>query len=153
MFSSLRTNSLIYVLDKSGEPSLRTASVTSVSAPQQKFNAYNPLNPDTTIDVVVKFDNGATMDLRQLPCSLSVANFGTTVVTETKEQMAQEVETLMRSSKAVIESVPYHKKMIEACEEMIGRLNPQIAKEKQTEDRLNKIEDMLAKLLKASSTK
>lgn len=151
MFSSLRTNSLLYILDKSSEPSLRTASVTSVSAPQQKFNAYNPLNPETTVDVTIKFDSGETMDLRQMPCGLSVANFGTTIVTETKEQMAQEVESMMRSSKAVIESVPYHEKVIGACEEMMGRLNPQIAKEKQTEDRLNKIEDMLSKLLMASA--
>ena len=153
MFSALRQNSTLYVLDKNNEPALKMASVMSVSAPLQKFNTYNPLNPETTVDVSVKFDDGTTMDFKQLPSNLSIANFGTTILTETREQMAGEVETMLRTSRGIIESVPYHQKVISICDEMLARLNPQIAEKKQTEERLNKIEDMLAKLLKASSGK
>lgn len=151
MFSALRTNSTLYVLDKTNEPTLKMASVVSVSAPQPKYSAYNPLNPESTVDVNVKFDDGTQMDFKQLPSNLSIANFGTTILTETKEQMASEVETMLRTSKGIIESVPYHEKVVGICENMLATLNPQIAEKKQTEERLNKIEDMLAKLLKASS--
>lgn len=151
MFSALRPNSIIYVLEKNNMPVLRTASVVNMSAPVQKFNTFNPLNPETTIDINVKFEDGTSMDIKQLPSTLSVANFGTTIVTETKELMASEVEAMLRNSKGIIESVPYHEKVISACEEMMSSLNPQLAKEKQTDERLNKIEDMLAKLLKQSS--
>lgn len=151
MFSALRQNSTLYVLDKTNEPSLRMASVVSVSAPLQKFNSYNPLNPETTVDVNVKFDDGTQMDFKQLPSNLSIANFGTTIVTETKEQMASEVETMLRTSKGIIESIPYHEKVISICDDMLARLNPQIAEKKQMEDRLDKLEDMISKLLKASS--
>lgn len=153
MFSALRTNSTVWVLEKTNEPSLKMASVQSVSAPQQKFNNFNPLNPETTVDVSVRFDDGTAADFKQLPSNLSVANYGSAIVTETKEQMAAEVETLLRTSRGIIESVPYHEKVIGVCEDMLARLNPQIAEKKQTEERLSKIEDMLSRLLKQSSDK
>lgn len=151
MFSALRNNSVLYVLEKTNMPILKMANVINVSAPVQKFNAYNPLNPETSIDINVKFEDGTSMDIKQLPSNLSVANFGNTIVAETKELMASEVETMLRNSKGIIESVPYHEKVIDACESMLVKLNPDIAEKKQTEERLNKIEDMLAKLLSQSS--
>lgn len=42
MFQGLRPNSIFYVLDKSGEPTLKIGQVVNVSNPQPKFPSYQP---------------------------------------------------------------------------------------------------------------
>jgi hypothetical protein len=42
--------------------------------------------------------------------------------------MSNEVESLLRNSRQVIESVPYHEKAIESFEGILKDLNPQFAK-------------------------
>lgn len=44
MFQGLRQNSIFYVLDKSGEPTLKIGQVINVSNPQPKFPSYQPVH-------------------------------------------------------------------------------------------------------------
>jgi hypothetical protein len=44
--------------------------------------------------------------------------------------MCQEVDTMLRTSKQIIDSVPYHEKVIGSCEVMLKELNPQFAQQK-----------------------
>lgn len=53
--------------------------------------------------------------------------------------MSAEIDAMLRRSKGVVESVDYHKVVVSACEEMLTRLNPQIAKEKQQEKDINNL--------------
>jgi hypothetical protein len=57
--------------------------------------------------------------------------------------MSAEVEGLLRSSKQIIESVPYHEKVIEACDTMLRELNPQFAKEKEQEEKIGMLEEKM----------
>ena len=47
--------------------------------------------------------------------------------------MSAEVEGLLRTSKAILESVPYHEKMLVACDNVLRDLNPSFKKEKKEE--------------------
>ena len=106
--------------------------------------------------------------LAMLPALMQIANFGNgIVVSESREAMCGEVDSLLRQSKAIVESVDYHKKVISACDKILAQLNPQIAKEKQQEQdisnlksdvngmkgTINDIRDMLQKALNVSNNK
>lgn len=142
MFQGLRQNSIFYVLDKSGEPTLKIGQVISVSNPQPKF-PYQPgqFNPqlETTVDVKVKMPDGEA-EFKQLPSNGQIANSGNLVVADSRDAMIAEVEAMLRNSKEVLDSKDYHEKVVKNCEQIMGVLNPQIAKEKAQEQRIGNLE-------------
>lgn len=148
MFSGLRQNSLFYILEKGEAVTLKIGQVVSVSNPQPKYNQYQPLQPynqpETTVDVKVKIGDD-TMDFKQLPSNLSIVNFGQNgmVVSESKEAMSAEVEAMLRNSNSILDSIPYHKKVITCCDEMLRKLNPQFAKEKEQEEKIGVLEQKM----------
>ena len=143
MFQGLRTNSLFYVLDKGENPNLRIGQVVSVSNPQTRYpsfnNGFTPQPMETVVDVKVKL-NDEEVDFKQLPANGQIANDKNLVVSDNKEAMSAEVDTMLRQSKAILESVDYHKKVVDSCEGMLLRLNPQIAKEKEQAEKISKLE-------------
>lgn len=143
MFQGLRTNSLFYVLDKGENPNLRIGQVVSVSNPQTKYPAFNngftPQPMETVVDVKVKLDD-EEVDFKQLPANGQIANDKNLVVSDNKDAMSAEVDSMLRQSKAILESVDYNKRVVESCEGMLQQLNPQIAKEKEQTEKINKLE-------------
>ena len=143
MFQGLRTNSLFYVLDKGENPNLRVGQVVSVSNPQTKYpafnNGFNPQPMETVVDVKVKLGD-EEVDFKQLPANGQIANDKNLVVSDNKDAMSAEVDAMLRQSKAILESVDYNKRVVESCEGMLQQLNPQIAKEKEQTEKINKLE-------------
>lgn len=143
MFQGLRTNSLFYVLDKGENPNLRIGQVVSVSNPQTKYPSFNngfaPQPMETVVDVKVKLGD-EEVDFKQLPANGQIANDKNLVVSDNKDAMSAEVDAMLRQSKAILESVDYNKRVVESCEGMLQQLNPQIAKEKEQTEKINKLE-------------
>lgn len=143
MFQGLRTNSLFYVLDKGENPNLRIGQVVSVSNPQTKYptfnNGFTPQPMETVVDVKVKLGD-EEVDFKQLPANGQIANDKNLVVSDNKDAMSAEVDAMLRQSKAILESVDYNKRVVESCEVMLQQLNPQIAKEKEQTEKINKLE-------------
>lgn len=143
MFQGLRTNSLFYVLDKSENPNLRIGQVVSVSNPQTKYptfnNGFTPQPMETVVDVKVKLGD-EEVDFKQLPANGQIANDKNLVVSDNKDAMSAEVDAMLRQSKAILESVDYNKRVVESCEGMLQQLNPQIAKDKEQTEKINKLE-------------
>lgn len=143
MFQGLRTNSLFYVLDKGENPNLRIGQVVSVSNPQTKYptfnNGFTPQPMETVVDVRVKLGD-EEVDFKQLPANGQIANDKNLVVSDNKDAMSAEVDSMLRQSKAILESVDYNKRVVESCEGMLQQLNPQIAKEKEQTEKINKLE-------------
>lgn len=143
MFQGLRTNSLFYVLDKGENPNLRIGQVVSVSNPQTKYpsfnNGFTPQPMETVVDVKVKLGD-EEVDFKQLPANGQIANDKNLVVSDNKDAMSAEVDAMLRQSKAILESVDYHERVVKSCEGMLQQLNPQIAKEKEQTEKINKLE-------------
>lgn len=143
MFQGLRTNSLFYVLDKGENPNLRIGQVVSVSNPQTKYpsfnNGFTPQPMETVVDVKVKLGD-EEVDFKQLPANGQIANDKNLVVSDNKDAMSAEVDAMLRQSRAILESVDYNKRVVESCEGMLQHLNPQIAKEKEQTEKINKLE-------------
>lgn len=143
MFQGLRTNSLFYVLDKGENPNLKIGQVVSVSNPQTRYpsfnNGFTPQPMETVVDVKVKLGD-EEVDFKQLPANGQVANDKNLVVSDSKDAMSSEVDSMLRQSKAILESVDYHERVVKSCERMLLQLNPQIAKEKEQAEKINKLE-------------
>lgn len=157
MFSGLRTNSLFYILEKGEKPVLKVGQVSSVSNPSPKYGQY-PTTPmfgqqmETVVDVSVKVGD-ETMEFKQLPSNLSIANLGqNVVVSENKDAMNSEVEAMLRNSRGILESVSYHESVIASCDSILRELNPQLAKEKAQEEKIVGLEDQMGKLSIALSS-
>ncbi len=117
--------------------------MVSVSNPQPKFGQYGTPNfgtqPDNVVDIRVKIDED-TMDFKQLSATASIANSGNLIVSESKEAMSAEVEGLLRTSKGVLDSIPYHERVISSCDTILRDLNPSFKKEKEQEEKMSILE-------------
>lgn len=144
MFQGLRQGGMFYILEKSDDISLKIGQVISVSNPQPRYNQFGNTpsfgtQPEMVVDVKVKVGE-ETMEFKQLNANMNIANSGNVVVSDSKEAMSAEVEGLMRNSRQIIESVPYHEKMVVSCDAMLRELNPAFAKEKEQEEKMSMLE-------------
>ena len=157
MFSGLRQGAALYVLDKTKEPKVVTGYVERVSAPHPLYQNYNPTvsfgaNLQTAVDIVVKMDDDRK-EFVGIPSTATIHSYGDYVLTESKDNMIQEVTAMLQNSKSVLANVEQHKSNIEACESILKELNPIYAKETERDEaieniqgRMNRIEDILARL-------
>lgn len=157
MFSSLHQGSALYILDKSTEPKVITGYVQRISTPHPMYKTYNPAvsfgtNMQTVVDIVVKI-NDEEKEFVGVPSIGTIHSYGDYVLSETKENMIQEVDAMMQNSKNILDSVEQHKKNIEVCEGILKQLNPVYAKEQQRDEaidnisgRIDRMESVLARL-------
>ena len=146
MFSGIRQGNLFYILEKGEDLNLKIGQVISVSNPQPKYNQFNTANafsqPEMVVDVKVKVGE-ESLDFKQLNANMNIANSGNVVVSDSKEAMSAEVESLLRNSKQIIESVPYHERVVASCDVMLRELNPAFAKEKEQEEKIGALEQRM----------
>ena len=149
MFSALRQGSILYILRKGEKPELRIGTVTAITDPVPKFG-QTPIYGQqmaTTVDISVKVDD-ASLKFEKLDSGAAIMTYPNenTIVASSREAMAGEVEAMIRNSRQVIESVPYHKNVLESCDGMLRELNPQFAKEKEQEEKLGALEGKVSNM-------
>lgn len=159
MFSSLTTGSSLYVLQR-GDTTMRLsiATVESRSEPSFRQPTYglpvpNPVDQFITLKVSI---NGEPVEFQRVPATATKADFGSTVITETRELMLSEVERMMAQSQAVIDSIPRHEAVLSQSRQLLTQLNPAFAKEQEQEQRVCRLEqgvDELKTMLAAISEK
>ena len=124
MFSALRKGSQVYVLLKDDIPVLKKGTVESTTYPTYNTNYYN----SQTMDININTDDG-NMEFKNIIPTLSVVDYKNAILSETRELLIPEVETMLQTSKGIVESVGFHKNVITECEKMLKDLSPKYAKE------------------------
>ena len=142
MFSTLRQNSQIYILDKKGSPVLKKGVIESVSPQRSRTGSFYGQPMDMVVDITVNIE-GSTEEFKNIPASLSIANDGNMVISESREAMSTEVDSILSISKQILESVDYHQEVIDKCEQILKDLNPQFAKDKLQEEKINSLEERI----------
>jgi hypothetical protein len=157
MFSGLRQGTALYVLDKTKEPKVVTGYVERVSAPHPLYQNYNPAvsfgtNLQTVVDVVVKIDDDKK-EFVGIPSTATIHSYGDYVLSESKDNMIQEVTAMMQNSKSILANVEQHESNVKACENILKELNPVYAKEQERDEaietiseRIDRMEDILVRL-------
>lgn len=139
MFSALRQGSVIYILEKGENPSLKVGQVVSITQPSYSNNF---LMNGSTIDISVKVGE-QNMDFKNVPSSQSVTNYNNVIITETKELMSNEVDNMLQSSKSIVDSVAYHNNVISSCENILKDLNPRFAREKERDEDISNLKNKI----------
>ena len=138
MFSALSQGSPIYILDKTSSPKYNIGEIVGVSYP--KTNPYN-LGPQNTVDIKVKID-GEVQEFNSIPSINSVISYnnGKIIISETKQGIQNEVESILSNSKQILNNIDNYKQNVEDCEEILKQLNPQFAIDKERDQRLSNLE-------------
>lgn len=142
MFSALSQGASLYILQKGEDLKLSIGTVLSRTEPtnfHSQYTAFLPNQQEAPIEIEVSAD-GNTMKFSKVPANLSRADFGNTIITETREQMLSEVERMMAQSQSVIDSVPRHQRTLEQGKELLMQLNPVFAREQARERRIAHLE-------------
>ena len=151
MFSNLRPNSQLYILHKDATPYIEIGQVVSVSQPIPRYQTNNFMAPqELVVDVVVNV-NGNNITLQKLPASLDVADQGTAngslFISTSRESMNTEITSLRQKSQDIINSIDYHKKVVQDCEILLQRLNPEFAEQKQQKQEIDNLKSQMSEMM------
>lgn len=133
MFSALTQGSSIYLLDKTSVPEFKIGEIVGVSLPKYGLN---------TVDLKVKIDD-IVQEFNNLPSinSISTYNNGKIIISETKQGIQNEVESILQNRKNILDNIEKYKQEVTECEFILKQVNPQFAKDKEREERLSNLED------------
>lgn len=144
MFSALNQGSIIYILDKTERPKFKVGEIVSISQPKVDYNSTGQFGQyqATTVDIKVNID-GNTYDYNSIPSSYSIITYnnGKITLSETKQGLQSEVESILQNSKQIVDKINIYKQNIIDCENILKELNPQFAKDKERDERLNSLEE------------
>ena len=102
------------------------------------------------VDAVVRI-NGNDITLQKLPANLDVADQGTVngalVITTSREAMNAEVDSMRQKSISILNSVDYHKKIVQDCEVLLQRLNPEFAEQKQQKQEIDMLKSQMSEMM------
>ena len=151
MFSNLRTNSQIYILHRDTTPYIEIGQVVSVSQPRPRFQTNSYITPqEQVVDVVVSI-NGNNITLQSLPANLDVADQGTIngslFISTSRDAMNTEINSMRQKSLDIINSIDYHKKIIQDCELLLQRLNPEFAEQKQQKQEIDMLKSQMSEIM------
>ena len=130
--------------------------IDSVSMPRPMYPTFNPqvslgTNMSTVVDIKVRIDDQVKEFC--VPSSLSIHTYGDYTLSENKEAMISEVDSLLQNSKDIVNSIDKHKDAISAYENILKSLNPVYAKEQERDgaisnlsQRVDSIQDSLDRL-------
>lgn len=161
MFQALGKGNLFYILRKGDRSTLQIGKVVDVINHPVSYGSYVG-----TVEVVVS-SGESTFNFKELLPNESLHEYpydGVTV-SDSKDMIRNKIESMLNESMGVIESYDWHKNNAESCKSMLIDLNPQLAKEKAQEEKIENLEkrvvgmdnaltdikDMLAKALGSGS--
>lgn len=134
MFSTLRKGASVYILDRTSEPEVKIGYVDNVTLPRPMYPTYNPAvslgtNMQRVVDITVRVDD----DKKEfcVPADLSIHTYGDYTLSESKEAMISEVDSLMKNSQDILNSVDKEKQNVAAYQNILKTLNPVYAKEQE----------------------
>ena len=135
MFSALSQGSPIYLLDKTSTPTYKVGEVVGVSQP--RFNSFG-----NTVDLKVKVDDNI-QEFNGIPSINSFVSYnnGKIIISETKQSIQNEVEGILQNRKYIIENIDNYKQEIADCENILKKLSPQFAIDKERDTRLSNLEN------------
>ena len=143
MFNSLSKNSILYILDKNTKPVLKIGKVSEAKINPQFYGLTNQ-----EIDITVNAGE-EIYEFKKIPANLSIVSPSTgVIISDNTEDMMKEYESMVTHSQQVLDSIEYHKAVIDSQDNIMSALNPKFAKEKEQENKLNALEGRMENMEK-----
>lgn len=156
MFSTLRKGQSIYILDRTSSPEVKLGYIENVSMPRPMYPTYNPqvslgTNMQTVVDIKTRIDDETKEFV--VPSNLSVHTYGSYTISENKEAMISEVDSLLQDVTTKIDNMDKYKEDAEVYKRILKDLNPVYAKEQERDEaiselnaRMDNIQDVISRL-------
>lgn len=135
MFQNLHKGARLYILDKA-EPSLKTGTVTDMRYTGQQCTTYNAsgfLPTKSAIEFQVQV-GGERIILKEFPPDATEARFNDIYVTEDREAMIREIESLKAAKEETLRNREHDEQVVTSCNRFLKDLNP-TAKREEERDR------------------
>lgn len=144
MFSNLRPNSTLYVLDKENL-TFKKGQIESVVTSQLKLSNY-PLNlQNTPLDIKVRIDSG-TLEFQNVPSTSTLASFGDIDICDNLDEMFANIKKFMQHCQQTIEKRDYYEKAAAFCDETLSDLNRDYAKNKERDNAITAMKSEMSEI-------
>ena len=124
MFSTLSKGNVLYGLDRTDSIKWFTASVENVTPTigNQNSSMFGQM-PELRLDIVCNI-NGEKKTFQQVPSNSAIADFGdkSFVIADNKDSLYNYIKSLKDKSRAIVESAPYHEKLIPQFDSVLKEL-------------------------------
>lgn len=139
MFSALNQGSFVYILDKTKGIKFKIGEVIGVTNTNQNNYPVNQI-PNQPINLKVKVED-TVYDFNAISSSASLVTYdnGKFIISETKQGLQSEVYAILQNRKNIIENIPQYKNDIVECETVLKDLNPEFAKDKERDERIDSL--------------
>lgn len=139
MFSALNQGSFVYILDKTKGIKFKIGEVIGTTNPNQNNYPVNQI-PNQPINLKVKVED-TVYDFNAISSSASLVTYdnGKFIISETKQGLQSEVYAILQNRKNIIENIPQYKNDIVECETVLKDLNPEFAKDKERDERIDSL--------------
>lgn len=146
LFKDVKQGYPIIILDKENFK-LSFSKVISVG-----FSRYDSKTNQNVIDIVLELDGKNANYV--IPDNLSVAYFNNmnTVLSTEREVIINEITSARNNAERILQSVPHQEEVLKKSEALLEELNPSIKKDRETEERFNKIESVLSELTQSMNS-
>ena len=148
-FASTRQGCQIYLLRRGSQPQLEIVNVSQVSERMAMPGGGYAYPPRSVVNITVDTQPQQTT-FQCVPTDTDVyyCENGQTVVAATKEAMNNELTSMMRRSEEIIRSVDNHRVMIESCNDLLNKLNPERGEKAKQDEEIATIKSELNELSK-----
>lgn len=154
MFQSLRINNPVYIFHKGNTPYLEVGYITQVSVPKPKYQIPPTFGAtqELVVDITAKVNNQIT-NYNGLPAQLDVAdsfsNGESIVISDNKEAMNAEILSLKQKSIEIVDSIEFHKNLIENCDKLLSELNPEYAEKQAQRVEIDELKIQMSQMSKS----
>lgn len=134
MFSALTQGSPVYLLDKTSSLDYKVGEIVGVTQP--RFSTLG-----NTVDLKIKVGE-SVQEFSSVPSVNTFVSYnnGNVIISETKQGIQNEVESILQNRKYHIDNIDNYKNDIIECESILKQLNPQFAIDKERDERLSSLE-------------
>lgn len=146
MFTNLRQNSILYILETKDEPKLVNGTVVNVSLPRPQFATFGQ-TMDSVVDIIATVD-GERREFKKVPCNTSIANFGADafILADSKEAMTAHVTAALQTSKNIVNGYDKHNALIPVYESILEELNPVLKADKEKDRAIQDLREQVSEL-------
>lgn len=122
---------------------MKLGYVENVTIPRPMYKTFNPAvsfgtNMQTVVDITAKVEDQKVV-FECVPSNFTIHTNGDTTISENKEAMIAEVDSMLQSSKNILQSMSKHEANIPAYESILKELNPVYAKESERDEAIDSL--------------
>jgi len=156
MFQSVRPNSQIFILHKGDTPRIELGSVANQPMARAKYQLPTAFGQpqEMVVDLIVKVGD-RTVNYNSLPAQLDIAdsasNGESIVISDNREAMNAEILNLKQKSTDIINSIDFHKGLVEEYDKILSQLNPEFAEKQEQKQELDTLKAQMAEMSRSIS--